>query len=531
MTKQRSILFISLVVILLLLAACQPQLPAPGGEAAQPTEEQAATDASAEPAEPTEKTPITIFRGGVQIDWDADPVVLAIEDKMNVDIKFLTSDWSEIPQVRNLALSTGEDVDIYHHMDTNPQWIEDGAIIPIDEYVNPNDHPYLHALINSPLFEPMKRDGKTYYISMLSDGSDWVWLVRKDWMEELGLEMPTNEVEFREMLQAFKDRDPEGRTVGLQVEGGQTIRRSMVPVLAIFGAPTNFPNPERVYTVDGEGKLVPMITSENAKAALQFMNGLYADGLINTDFPTLSSFPQLSEKYIQAGKAGVSWFPNGGNFPIPDSETAFIPAFSATGFEHARSQGIPTQGWISISSTAKDPQKAIDLLEYFVSREGRELLVMGVEGLHWQNLDENGKFERIKENWPYTPVYYPLHFYLGNGTMKGYVPVGEFGSVEEALANADVWEPTEGGVGIAETMAASAQWTGAPMMFQYVEFPELADMLTAINDAVITGWTEIITAPPESFEAEWEEYLAELEAAGLAEWTQAYQDYYDENLK
>jgi len=373
-------LIVGLLLSLLALVACQSASPA--GTTTQ--------DEQSAPSEPQDT--ITIFRGGVTIDWDTDPVILEIEERMNVDIQFLTSDWSEIAQVRNLAMSTEEDVDIYHHMDTSQQWIDDELIIPLDEYINAEDHPYLYTLINSPLFAPMKRNGQTYYIPMVSDGSDWVLLVRTDWMAELGLDMPTNEVEFRDLLQAFKDRDPDGRTVGMQVEGGHTIRRSMVPILAAHGVPASFFNQERNYWVGDDGQLVPIVTSENVKAALKFMNGLYQDGLINTDFPTLSSFPQLSEQYIQAGKAGVSWFPNGGNFPIPDAETGFIPSFSATGFEHTRSEGIPTQGWISISSASDNPQKAIDLLEFFSSYEGRKLLTMGIEGVHYTSLNDQGQF-------------------------------------------------------------------------------------------------------------------------------------------
>jgi len=84
---------------------------------------------------------------------------------------------------------------------------------------------------------------------------------------------------------------------------------------------------------------------------------------------------------------------------------------------------------------------------------------------------------------------------------------------------------------MAGTMAASEQWVGAPMIFQYVEFAELSDTQTALQDAIVTGWTEMITAAPEEFEAEWAEYLAELDEAGFETWNQTYQTYYDENLK
>lgn len=512
---------LAMIVPLLLLAAC----------AAPPA---AAPDGGAEAGEAAQEAavPITIFRGGVTIDWDEDPIIRAIEEEMNVDIQFLTSDWGEINQVRNLAMSTEEDVDIYHHMDTSPQWIEDELIIPLDDYINAEDHPYLYSLTQSPVFAPMKRNGQTYYIPMLSDGSDWVLITRQDWMDQLGLSMPADAEDFRALLQAFKDQDPDGRSVGMQVEGDHTIRRSMMPIMSIFGAPSSFFTQERNYWVGDDGQLVPVITSENTKAALQFMNGLYADGLINTDFPTLTSFPQLSETYIQASKAGVSWFPNGGNFPLPEGAVSgFIPPFSADGYEFARIEGIPTQGWISVSATSDDPQKAVDLLEFFNSLEGRKLLTLGIEGVHYENLDEAGNFDRIEENWDYAQTYYPLHFYLGNGTTRGYVPVGEFGSVEEGLANVEIWQPRNGELNIRDTMAASAGWVGAPMMFQFVEFPELNDAKTALVDAIVTGWTEMITADPADFDSEWQEYLDELDAAGFDAWNQAYQAYYDENMQ
>ena len=144
-----------------------------------------------------EPTEITVFRGGVTIDWDNDPIILELERQANVDVKFVTSGWGDIGQVRNLALASEEDIDIYHHMDLSPQWIEDEVIIALDDYINPDDHPYLYNLVHSDRYSSMKRDGKVYYVPMVAEGFDWVFLVRQDWMDELGLDYPTDEVEFR----------------------------------------------------------------------------------------------------------------------------------------------------------------------------------------------------------------------------------------------------------------------------------------------------------------------------------------------
>lgn len=59
-----------------------------------------------------EATEITVFRGGVTIDWDNDPIILELERGANVDVKFVTAGWGDIGQVRNLALASEEDIDI-----------------------------------------------------------------------------------------------------------------------------------------------------------------------------------------------------------------------------------------------------------------------------------------------------------------------------------------------------------------------------------------------------------------------------------
>ena len=477
-----------------------------------------------------EPTEITVFRGGVTIDWDNDPVILELERQANVDVKFVTSGWGDIGQVRNLALASEEDIDIYHHMDLSPQWIEDEVIIALDDYINADEHPYLYNLVHSDRYSSMKRDGKVYYIPMVAEGFDWVFLVRQDWMDELGMDYPANEVEFRELLQAFKDRDPDGRTVGWQLEGtGGGFRRTMLPVFTAFGVPTSFFDQEKNFYIGDDGVLAPIVTSSNIKAALQYMNGLYADGLVNTDFPTIKSFPDLSERYIQAGKAGLSWFPNSGNFPIPNAELGFLPPFTASGFEFTRSEGVVNNGWISVSAVSDTPQEAVDFLEFLNSREARKLLSAGIEGFHYSSFDENGNFERIEENWTYESTYYPLWFYFGQGGARGVIPIAEYDSLDEAFANVEIWEPTVGG-GLRDTLVASALWTGDSMPFQFVEFPELNDIKVALGEALLTGWTEMITADPANFEAEWQEFLDEWQAAGGDEWVAAYQAYYDEHM-
>ena len=484
-------------------------------------------------AQAQDPVPLTIFRGGVDIDPNTDPVMQELERLTDTDITFKTAAWSEIPQVRNLALSVEEDVDIYHHMNLDPQWIEDEVIIPLDDYINPEDHPYLTAITSAETFANAKYEGQTYYIPMISDGYNWVLAARKDWMDELELDMPTNEEEFREMLRAFGTLDDTGRTVGWQLEGGCQIRRSILPILTAFGASTSFYNSHADFTLE-DGVLVPVATSDNVKAGLRYLNSLYNEGLVNTDFPSMTSMPMLNERYMQAGKSGVAWVQNPRNTEMAeaDAEWAYIPPFSAEGFEHVRGQGIANNGWIAVSATSENPQKAVDLLEFVNSLEGRKLLVAGVEGVHYNTLSDDNTFDRIDEAWDadYDGPTYPLNFYFGQGLMHGYIPAVDYDTFEEALDNVQIWEPASL-PGRTEVVAESAKWVGEPDPFQFVNFPDLEDNRTELQDAVCVGWTKAITADEGEFDNTWDEFLASWDRSGGEEWTAAYQAYYDENLR
>ena len=475
---------------------------------------------------------ITIFRGGVAIDYDNDPIITELENQMNVEIDFLTSDWGEIGQVRNLALAAEEDVDIYHHMDLSPQWVEDEFVLPLDEYITEENHPYLYSITQSPIFESMKINDQIYYIPMVSHGWDWVFAVRKDWMDELGLDMPTNEVEFHDMLQAFKDRDPDGRTVGWQIEGAAQVRRSILPILTTFGVPTSFYDVDASVVIGDDGILQPVATHPNTRAALQYINGLYNEGLINTDFPSMSSLPLLNETYLQAGKSGVGWLQNPNNYQMAEDnvEWAFIPPFSSNGFEHTRAVGIANNGWISVAATSDDPQKAVDVLEFLNSPEGRKLMTAGVEGVHYNSFDEDGNFDRNQEAWSetYDGSTYPLYFYMGQGLMHTYVPVEDYDTFGEALNNLTIFEPQPNPTGLREVISESVNWVGEPNPFQFTEFPEMNDINVEVNDAIVTGWTKLIAADPGTFDAEWDAFIAEWERVGGPDWVATLQSYYDE---
>jgi putative aldouronate transport system substrate-binding protein len=148
-------------------------------------------------------------------------------------------------------------------------------------------------------------DGNIYafpWIEELGDGRESIhsvdnfpW-INVEWLEQLGLDMPTTTEELKEVLIAFRDNDPAG--------DGQTIPMSFIIndgaqdpgfLFGSFGLGENWDR--TVVTNDGEVKLTA--ADEGYKEAIKFMNELYDEGLLD-----IEAFEQDWPVYVAKGQEG-----------------------------------------------------------------------------------------------------------------------------------------------------------------------------------------------------------------------------------
>lgn len=128
-------------------------------------------------------------------------------------------------------------------------------------------------------------DGKMYWLSEIVDGdyngidtgSPCGVQFRLDWMEALGMDTPTTAEEFKEMLQAFQDKDVNGsgekdEVAAFSMEGFGN------GVAQWFGLGTNY------VCVDTEsGKVTsPWYQTEQVQAYINYMKSLVDAGLLDT---------------------------------------------------------------------------------------------------------------------------------------------------------------------------------------------------------------------------------------------------------
>lgn len=165
------------------------------------------------------------------------------------------------------------------------------------------DYPGAEKLMVTP-------DKKIYSFPDLNDcyhcrsgaGRSWI---HTGWLDKVGLAMPQNTEEFREVLTAFKKADPAG--------GGRTIpfgSQRDVPLDTFFMNAFLY-NPGAPWLVVNDGKVDVTYTKDEWREGLRYLRGLYGDGLFNKDV-----FTATGDQYRRYGTAaGGSWLGGSrGNF-------------------------------------------------------------------------------------------------------------------------------------------------------------------------------------------------------------------------
>jgi len=111
------------------------------------------------------------------------------------------------------------------------------------------------------------------------------WMNEK-WVANLGMNIPTTTAEFRTLLEAFRDRDPNrnGRRDEIPAAGNTTGRGRIDDFL--INAFIYNDTRDRL-TVDNNGRVDVIYNKAEYREALRYINGLVRDGLILDQIYTL----------------------------------------------------------------------------------------------------------------------------------------------------------------------------------------------------------------------------------------------------
>lgn len=306
----------------------------------------------------------------------------------------------EYYQKLELSFASGDTPDVFLIGDGKlPIYAGQGALVDLTEWVEGSQ---VLKAIDPSILDSIKIDDKIYGIP-LENGGGPVTYMRQDWLDQLGLKVPTNYNEFIEVLRGFKTIQPNAipfTAPGLAGESELYLREFYQDASPSF--------------VQKDGKWVDGMTQESMVGALTRMRDAYAEGLMDMEVVTNTTSTCRDKWY--AGQVGTFTY-WAGNWnvsleqrvqdTVPTAKVTAIPAIAEANYV----KRVPAV--VSISKLSKNPEA---VFKYFVEYmqdggEGSTLFQYGVEGLHYNkagnvitSLPKPSKPEEVMEKAYISPV-------------------------------------------------------------------------------------------------------------------------------
>ena len=180
------------------------------------------------------------------------------------------------------------------------QWVDAGLLVDVspymDKYTNMRD--YYNGMDPAILFFASSADGAMYRIpgDVAEPCCETLW-IRQDWLDNLGLSVPTTLDELDEVLYAFTFDDPDGNgvddTYGLGGDGMDF--RTFWPWVQGSGSGLGKNN---TFMIAEDGTYVYGPASDDTKIWLERVAKLYQDGVIT---PNITQDTDRDEEMANGG--------------------------------------------------------------------------------------------------------------------------------------------------------------------------------------------------------------------------------------
>ncbi|MBP1996289.1 extracellular solute-binding protein [Paenibacillus eucommiae] len=429
-----------------------------------------------------------------------------IIDKIGIEIISIIPPKGSEDDKLNILLASNEPLDIFKGSMTVHQTM--GAAMPLNDLLDkygqnskklwPNDW--------AGGWEAMAtEDGKIWAIPEVPPLAGNAVLLRDDWLKELNLQMPKTIDELEQILKAFKEKDPagNGQTIPLLTSLDE-LNNSLAAGWLDFG----YGN-----WVDADGKVKPPVLAPGYKEFLVKMADWYQKGYIYKE-----SFSTNTEQVIELIKqnrvaGSAQWHSRtlGNLAPLrknaPDANYVVADQLRGPKGNIMSMSGVTRTGYM-INKNAKNPEGAMKYINWLHSSLDNYMLAyFGIEGKHWRWVDkQKGIYEQLNRD------------YLGDLITAGtYAYTVQFRTNNPDLTSVFDYYANQ---------ITNTTNTKKPALYNVdykFDAKVIAGKVPTLND--ITRMIEqetikfIMGARPI---AEYDNFLQELNKAGLDKWIEAY---------
>ena len=221
--------------------------------------------------------------------------------------------------------------------------------------------------------------------------------IRKDWLDKLGMDVPTTVEEFEAFAKACKDNNPDGldNVIATSFLDGKQL---VAPMALAFCESVQDPKEWDIYG----GNVSTLVYGDPGMGEYyRFMNKLYNEGLMDNEYFIHDDFGQTTKEYIVSGRQAT--FEMDANYQIdssrgdllinlkknyPDADIVSIPPLKNVNDGVAYNAGYSMNGaFVFVPKTCENVEAAVTYLDWLATEEGGFVIYNGFEGEHYNMVD------------------------------------------------------------------------------------------------------------------------------------------------
>lgn len=391
-------------------------------------------------------------------------------------------------------------------------YINNGSIMALDDLLEAGGQ-NIKARMSDRVWEYTKKDGKIYALPTVGIEVGDTVQIRKDWLEEQGLSVPTTVEEFENTLIVF--RDAYG-TNPLFMDTGFNA------VISGWYLPEG-----NSWWQDEQGVYLPPEMHPDFAEMLAHMHQWYKDGLIHQETFSGGNLQQL----IEADKIGanIGWYSS--TFPgtlnlraqVPDAEFAYLQPLAGK-YDNGYSWLEAANGYRVINVNSKNPEGVIAFYDWLCADIANMTIGrQGIEGVHFEYTDRDNHIIRgITGGDLNSTRYVPGTF--GNLDIHGWFERSDTTDNPRLQWYYDHWDF------VAEGKVSK---TYVPLDYQYAItnalLTETSDLIGDTNTALAEAKIAFITGARSL--SEWDAFIEEWKQMGMSKVIEEKNTIYQQKIK
>ncbi len=336
-----------------------------------------------------------------------------VENMFSISINPISVDWSNYKDYYQMLSATNSLPDVFATLtissnDSNDSayyesLIQSGSIQPLPDDLSA--YPNLEKLMKQ-LEYTRYSDGHFYAIPRVSfvDStlacSDAAMLVRRDWMENLGIDDPQNIDEFIDMIAAFANDDPDQNgiddTIGYNVNALNALGKWVILGIA--------PECNTYSWIEQNGTYIPSWYSDEFRDVVTAYRKMYETGGLDPDF-YLKNPNEVINDFTSGRLGALEYKSSPASIQILEEQWELyndkpfeecvdvLPMFpSSDGTIYCNSSSpFWSESFISSSVSEEKMERILALFDFLLSDEGMHMSKYGLENIDY-SIDSSGNY-------------------------------------------------------------------------------------------------------------------------------------------